>query len=310
MICGENRRKLQETKTMSAIKRQELLRLVPEALPITRQWLMARDMELDRHAVDNLVKSGQLVSLAHGVYMRPGTTLTWEGVVCCLQNILKTDLTVGGLTALELKGLSHYVALSSKRVIHLYGKDPLPKWINGILPDVEFTRHKVLFGPSDGLGATGLVVDEYDPGKKKLYDVSSTATYAYDTELAEVSWPFTRSSPERAYLEVLMDVPETMSFEHADQLMQGLTILSPRRLEKLLKITTNIKVRRLFYWFAERHQYAWFKKLPSPLALDELGLGSGKRMLAEGGKLDAKYMITVPEDMWAQAQNTTGKSSY
>lgn len=43
--------------------------------------------------------------------MHPGATLTWEGVVCCLQNVLKTDLSVGGLTALELKGYSHYVAL-------------------------------------------------------------------------------------------------------------------------------------------------------------------------------------------------------
>ena len=295
---------------MSAIKRQELLRLVPETLPVTRQWLLAQDKNLDRHAIDNLVKSGQLSSLAHGVYTRPGTTLTWEGVVCCLQNILRTDLAVGGLTALELKGFSHYVALSGKRVIHLYGKDPLPKWVSGILPDIEFTRHTPLFGPSNGLGATGFVTDEYDPGKKRLYDVSSTAIYAYDTELAKVSWPFLRSSPERAYLEILMDVPGTVSFEHADQLMQGLTTLSPRRLEKLLKLTKNVKVRRLFYWFAERHQYTWLKKLPSPLALDELGLGSGKRMLVQGGKLDTKYMITVPEDMWTQAQNTTGKSSF
>jgi hypothetical protein len=32
-------------------------------------------------------------------------------------------------------------------------------------------------------------------------------------------------------------------------------------------------------------------------------------MLAQGGKLDTKYMITVPEDMRTQAPNTTDKSS-
>ena len=281
---------------MNAAKRKELLRLVPDALPVTRQWLMAQDKELGRHAVDNLVKSGQLVSLTHGVYMRPGATLTWEGVVCCLQNVLKTDLSVGGLTALELKGFSHYVTLSSKRAVHLYGKDLLPKWINYIVPDVEFVRHTPLFGPSDGLGATDLVTDEYDPGEKKLYDLSRTAAYAFEAKLDEGAWPFTRSSPERAYLEILMDVPEAVSFEHADQLMQGLTTLSPRRLEELLKLTKNVKVRRLFYWFAERNQHAWFKKLPAPHTLDKLGLGSGKRMLAQGGKLDTKYMMTVPEE--------------
>ena len=117
-------------------------------------------------------------------------------------------------------------------------------------------------------------------------------------------------APERAYLEILKDVPDTVSFEHADQLMQGLTTLSPRRLEKLLKKTQNVKVRRLFYWFAERHQYAWLKKLPDPYVLDDLGMGAGNRVLVKGGKLDTKYKITVPEEMWTGTANTTNKSSF
>ena len=79
-----------------------------------------------------------------------------------------------------------------------------------------------------------------------------------------------------------MDVPKSISFEHADQLLQGLTTLSPRRLERLLKRTRNIKVRRLFYWFAERNNFPWFQKLPSPDTLDDLGLGSGKRITVSG----------------------------
>ena len=297
---------------MNVLTKQELLRLIPDAMPVTRQWLIDKDKNLERHTLDNLVKSGQLVSIAHGLYMRFGTTLTWEGVVCCLQNIIKTDLTVGGLTALELKGLGHYVALSSKKVIHLYGKDTLPKWVNDVLPDVEFKRHALRsqFDAQDDLGASGLVNDEYNTGYKKLYSRDPLSGFQQTRTENQNVWPFTRSSPERAYLEILMDVPKSVSFEHADQLLQGLTTLSPRRLERLLKRTQNIKVRRLFYWFAERHSYAWFKKLPDPSTLDDLGLGSGKRMLIKGGKLDTKYMITVPEDMWTQAQNTTNKSSF
>ena len=297
---------------LSAERRRELLKLVPEALPVTRQWLVRQNQDLNRHAVDNLVKSGQLVSLAHGVYMRPGTTPTWEGVVCCLQNILKTDLTVGGLTALELRGFSHYVALSDKKAVHLYGKAPLPKWVNSVLRNVEFIKHnlRAQFDTSDDLGASGLVNDEYDASLKRLYSRDPLSGFQETLTGNKNVWPFTRSSPERAYLEVLMDVPEKISFEHADQLIQGLTTLSPRRLERLLKRIRNVKVRRLFYWFADRHQHAWSKKLPDPHALDELGLGSGNRVLAKGGKLDAKYKITVPEDMWIQAQNTTDKSSF
>jgi hypothetical protein len=94
--------------------------------------------------------------------------------------------------------------------------------------------------------------------------------------------------PERAYLEVLQDVPEAISFEHAEQLLQGMTTLSPRVMERLLRKCTHVKVRRLFYWMAERHSYAWLKKLPPAETLDELGLGSGNRMLVKGGRLDTK----------------------
>ncbi|MFA7275535.1 MAG: type IV toxin-antitoxin system AbiEi family antitoxin domain-containing protein [Pseudobdellovibrionaceae bacterium] len=289
--------------TRNTERRQELLALVPESLPVTRAWLLRQNVDFDRHAVDNLVKSGQLVALAQGVYMRPGTTPTWEGLVCFLQSVLNSNLTVGGLTALELRGLGHYVALSSKKVVHLYGKDTLPKWMNRVLPNIEFIRHTALATVDRlDLGTSGLVNDSYDTSLKKLY--SDTLTGQGNT------WPFTRSSPERAYLEILMDVPDTVSFEHADQLMQGLTTLSPRRLENLLKEVQTVKVRRLFYWFAERHQYAWFKKLPAPNALDELGLGSGNRCLVKGGKLDTKYKITVPEEMWTGTANTIDKSSF
>ncbi len=296
-------------------RRRELLTLVPESLPVTRQWLAQQGSDFDRHAVDNLVKSSRLVPLAQGVYMRPGTTPTWEGLVCFLQNVLKTDLTVGGLTALELRGLGHYVAMSSKRVVHLYGKDSLPKWFNHVLPGVEFVRHTALatFDMLD-LGASGLVNDEYDTGLKKLYSSDSLSESQQaptrQKNARKNIWPFTRSSPERAYLEILMDVPDTVSFEHADQLMQGLTTLSPRRLENLLKKAQNVKVRRLFYWFAERHQYTWFKKLPDPYTLDNLGLGAGNRALVKGGKLDTKYKITVPEEMWTGTANTINKSSF
>jgi hypothetical protein len=99
------------------------------------------------------------------------------------------------------------------------------------------------------------------------------------------------SSPEKACLEMLMDVPNTVSFEHADELMQGLTSLSPRKLEVLLNACRHVKVKRLFFWFADRQGYNWLKKLD----YQNFDLGKGKRVVAKGGKLDKKYQITVPE---------------
>jgi hypothetical protein len=94
-------------------------------------------------------------------------------------------------------------------------------------------------------------------------------------------------------LEVLMDVPSTVSFEHADALMQGLHNLSPRKVNALLTVCRSVKAKRLFLWLAERHEHAWFKHLRP----DEYDLGSGKRVIAENGKLDAQWAITVPGEM-------------
>jgi hypothetical protein len=41
---------------------------------------------------------------------------------------------------------------------------------------------------------------------------------------------------------------------------------------------------------AEKQAHPWFKQLD----VSKVSLGSGKRMLVAGGRLDPKYLITVP----------------
>ena len=101
------------------------------------------------------------------------------------------------------------------------------------------------------------------------------------------------SAPERAVLELLDEVPERETFHQADVLMEGLRNLSPRKLQTLLVDCRSVKVKRLFLWFAERHNHAWLQKLDRK----PIDLGSGKRMLVRGGKLDPKFNITVPENL-------------
>ena len=105
--------------------------------------------------------------------------------------------------------------------------------------------------------------------------------------------PLTLSSPERAYLEMLDELPQRESFHQADMLMQGAANFRPRRLQKLLQDCASVKVKRLFFFFAERHGHAWLKRLDKS-AVD---LGKGKRMLVRGGRLDPVNLITVPEDL-------------
>tara|TARA_B100000949_G_scaffold220194_1_gene219984 strand:- start:831 stop:1154 length:324 start_codon:yes stop_codon:yes gene_type:complete len=101
------------------------------------------------------------------------------------------------------------------------------------------------------------------------------------------------SRPERAILEFLDEIPAHQSFQHAADMFTGLSNLSPKQLQKSLEGCKSVKVNRLFLWFAERHDHAWFKRLD----LDAINIGSGKRVIAKGGRLDAKYQITVPEDL-------------
>ena len=104
-------------------------------------------------------------------------------------------------------------------------------------------------------------------------------------------WPLKVSSPERAILEALDALPAHATFDNLDMIFQGLANLRPRRLMTLLRACRSIKVKRLFFVFADRHAHAWRKHLDKS-AID---LGSGPRALAKGGKLHPVYRIYVPE---------------
>jgi hypothetical protein len=97
---------------------------------------------------------------------------------------------------------------------------------------------------------------------------------------------------------VLQDVPARESVYEADVLMQGLANLRPQRLMRLLSVCTSVKVKRLFLALAERHALPWFKHLD----VTKVDLGRGKRMLVPGGKLDPKYLLTLPADLDAHTR--------
>lgn len=108
-------------------------------------------------------------------------------------------------------------------------------------------------------------------------------------------WPVVLSTPERAVLELLDELPGFETFHQVDVLMDGLTSFSPHRMSRLLRECRSVKVKRLFLWFAERHGHPWLSRLDR----DGIDLGKGKRMLVRHGKLDPTYQITVPKEIAA-----------
>ncbi len=250
--------------------KQYLDELLPYGRIATKKWLLNQGMS--RHSIDNALKSKKLESLATGVYARAGVPLSWWDVVHSLQKISGQSIHVGGLTAIELQGFAHYLTNSTTKTVHLYSKIKPPAWLRKVDCGVTFKWH----------------------GTKLLWDYESSNNLKSFTLGVDV--PVNIANPESAMLELLMSIPKTVSFDHANEIMQGMTSLSPKKLNELLLQCKSIKVKRLFLWLAENQNYAWFRKLD----VKNLDLGSGKRVIAKDGKLDKKYQITIPKHLYGK----------
>ena len=93
----------------------------------------------------------------------------------------------------------------------------------------------------------------------------------------------------------IVGFPLKHKFEQADNIMQSLVNLSPRRLDVLLHACKHALAKRLFLFFADRYQHAWRNKI-EPKNYD---LGAGKRSVIKGGSFNKAYQITVPEALSA-----------
>ena len=101
------------------------------------------------------------------------------------------------------------------------------------------------------------------------------------------------STPERAFMECLHLAPQYYDITDLYYVMEMLSILPPKNVQRLLEECRSVKVKRLFLFMAEKARHAWFEALD----LDKIDLGSGKRVIAKGGVYDKKYQITIPAEL-------------
>ena len=223
-----------------------------------------------------------------GVFRRSRGSLSCEQVVISLQTILHFPVSVGGRTALDLQGYAHYLS-QSPQVIQLFSDKKLPGWVSKLPTGQNFEFHnRTRFLPK-----IDKQIDKLSLSAHELEKSENTQPGALRiTRWGQWNWPLVISTPERAILELIDELPNKETFHLVDVMMEGLVNVSPRRMQQLLEITTSIKVKRLFFFFADRHRHRWLDHV----VRDKIDLGKGKRMLVKGGKLDPKYHITVPED--------------
>ncbi|HET9033330.1 MAG TPA: type IV toxin-antitoxin system AbiEi family antitoxin domain-containing protein [Dokdonella sp.] len=263
--------------TVSEENSPSLNRLLADFAPgslLPTRWLTSHGY------ADNLlpkyVAGGWLVSAGYGVYRRSGAESTWADAVFALQNLLKLPLHVGGLSALDWAGFSHFLRPGPKSVV-LYGPKRLPRWAADVVPRHPLVWHadRLFDFPENATDKERALVDLQPQGERR------TLRFA---------------SEERAILELLDETPKHASLHEADAVLAGLVRLRPARLDMLLARCTSYKVKRLFLALAHRHNHPWLKHVN----VADVDLGRGKRAMLPGGKYDALFQITLPADLDAE----------
>ncbi len=240
---------------------QRLLTAPADAV-LTLGWLKAHG--ISGKLANYYVGSGWLHQVGEGAFTVNPESPGWLGAVFGLQQ-KPTSLHPGGRTALELVSNAHFLPLGDDYPIYLFGRsaDRLPEWFKR-LPWANRVKHlRSNFLPTE------LGLREHRAG----------------------NFTVRISDPERAILELLLHLaPDAAAYEHANLLFEGLGTLRASLVQSLLEKCSSVKVRRLFLHLAEKHGHPWYKELDQT----KVSLGSGKRVFFPGGRLDPKYLITVP----------------
>ena len=284
---------------MDERKRQPLNQLLTSLTPglmVDSAWLQAQG--ISRTSIHDYVQRGWLERVAPRVYRRAtpaggATSLRWDMAVMSAQRIGTASFYIGGMTALELHGLGHFARLGGDRTVHLYDPEgAVPSWLPKLPTDAMVVLHNRALFSNPSLGVEW---HRLDLGTTRLGAAvpSPDASEPWDHFLAV-------AGAERATIEMMEDVPQSLSFEHVDTIFEGLTTLRPRLLTSLLEGCKSIRAKRLFLFFADRHDHGWAKHIDR----QHIDLGRGKRQLVPGGRLDPHYQITVPATFTAKAGET------
>jgi hypothetical protein len=231
---------------------------------VTADWL--ERVGISRDLRKYYLKSGWLESIGRGAYKKPGDSVEWSGALHAIQIQTQTQVHVGGLSALELQGFSHYFRMHHE-TLQLFSplRTKLPKWFVNYNWKLDVQHYQSSFLPPQ----CGIEAMEK---KQMLINVST---------------------PERAIMECLYLAPQKLDLVECYHLFEGLVNLKPKLLNELLTNCSSVKVKRLFLFLAEKTNHQWFQYLD----ISQIALGTGNRMLEEKGVYIAKYLISVPKEL-------------
>lgn len=205
-----------------------------------------------------------LTSIGKGAMIRSGDQVDYLGAIYALQEYARTSVHPGAKTALALLGRSHYLEMGPRKAIAFGAvKEELPAW---------FKQHD-----------WGIAIDYY-----------TTSMLPPDAGLEDYpvnNFKIKISGAARALMECLYIADQESDFVECYELMEGLNNLVPAKVESLLLQCSSVRVKRLFLYFAEKAEHAWFKYVKT----NKIDLGKGKRSIVRNGIYISKYQITVPK---------------
>ena len=255
-----------------------LLNDLPPGFIVDTKWLRARG--IDSKSIHHYINHGWIERIVHGVYRRPlpesvqnRHKLSWEAVLVSLQQLMDWNVHLGGDSALDFAGHTHYAIMGKSQRVHFNGN--APSWLKRLPTADQIILHRpTLFG-GDPVG----IIDSTTPYKEINWTVGVW------------NWPIKVSCPERAILELVAELGGNSDFEYVDLIFENLIRLRPQLLMKLLLACRSVKVRRLFFVFAERHKHDWLEFLEP----EQIDFGSGPRALVKGGVFHPIYHISLPK---------------
>lgn len=236
----------------------QILQQIPNGTVVTALWLKEKGVS---NSLQKAYKENKwLKTFGSGAFTKLNDNIDIDGAFYALQEQLKLSFHIGGISALSSKyGIRHNIDFKRKTYIYGFRGEKLPKWFKDNYPNIDVIKTEFL--PKD----IGIQYFENKDFKTKI------------------------PTTERAILEMIYLAPVKNSLNEIYQLMETMSVIKPKIMQELLENCTNIKVKRLFLYIAEKLNYQWFKKLD----IQKINLGTGKRMITKGGKLDKKYNIVI-----------------
>ena len=235
----------------------KLNNLLSESLPgglLFAGWL--RNEGYSSQLLKKYRDSGWLEGLARGVMYRRNDNLSAHQT--------GNNARVAAHSALELLGFSHYVPMGKPRLMVAFESGSVGDWVKSEKFDMTIV-----------------------PFHTEIFKKTLAQSYQGNNFTLKIS------SPEQAFLECLLLVPDYYNYMDLYYIMEQLTSLNPENVQIALEGTSSQRVKRMFLYMAEKAGHYWFDMLD----VDKLGLSSSKMKLVDNGVYISKYRITVPKEL-------------